>query len=364
MAKITDTYLRNLKGAEKMQEILVDRCLYLRVTLRKDGRTMKKWFLRYYDGQKQYRYTIGEYPKIGLPQARIRAVHLRDQAVQGVSLAEQAKQRKAATTFRDLAEEWLEKKSEGWVAGHTLRQREQFGAVLRVFGDKDINQVSIDDIIAVINVKIRQGAAETARRAISLIRQVMEYADTLGRLEDNRILARIDSFRKTMTAPRRERHFYQELTEEQIGRLLSEIGLLFGRLKIETATALILAPYLIVRPNELCGARWEEMNLDRAEWTIPPERMKMSRERIVPLPAQAIRLIRDLHPITGNGEFLFPTYSKARAGSHIRTKTLVKALRQMGYTSHRSATGTFFTTHGFRGMASTLLYQKLQFPGT
>lgn len=364
MKKNTDAYIRSIKGSEKMREILIDQRLYLRVTLLKSGETRKKWFIRYYDAAgKQQRYTIGEYPKLSLADARLKALQLTEQFKQGSTLAEQARQKKSGLTFSELTEAWLETKKEGWVESHTIRQKERLGAVLRIFGEKNINQVGMDDITAAINFKIKQGAVETARRTISLIRQVFEYADTMGKLEDNRILMRIDSYKKTIAIPRRERHLYNELSDSQIGRLLGQIELWTGRLRVETGIALKLAPYLIVRPNELCGARWNEIDLDRGEWVIPAERMKMSREHIVPLPHQALALLKELKPFTVNGEFLFPTYSRARAGESIRTETLVKALRQMGYTSHRSADGIFFTTHGFRGMASTILYQKLQFPG-
>lgn len=362
MQKITDAYLRNIKGAEKVREVFVDECLYLKVSLRKDGKTKKKWLLRYSDGNgRQTRYTFGEYPEMGLADARVKSIELLKKAKQGLTLAEQAKQKKSGSTFGDLAGEWLEKKKESWVAGHTLRQKERIGAVNRVFGMKDIAEVSMDDIIASIGQKTAAGALETARRTLSLIRQVLEYADTLGRLEDNRILTRIDSFRKTLVAPRKERHLYQELTDEEIGRLLADIEIESTKLKVETCYALKLAPYLMVRPKELCGARWNEIDLEKAEWVIPAERMKMGREHIVPLPAQAVELLKELKPVTGNGEFLFPSYSKSR--DHIGTEALIRAFRRMGYASYRQKEGTFFTTHGFRGMASTLLYQKLQYPG-
>lgn len=362
MQKITDAYLRNLKGAEKLREVFVDECLFLKVSLRKDGRTSKRWLLRYSDaGGRQTRFTFGEYPEIGLAEARARAIELRKRAKQGPTLAEQAKQRKIGLTFEDLAAEWLDKKKEGWVAGHALRQGERLGTICRVFGSKDISAVSMDDVIAAVGQKTAAGALKTARRSLSLIRQVLEYADTLGRLEDNRILTRIDSFRKTLTAPRKERHLYQELTEEQIGRLLAVIEIEFTKLKPETGAALRLAPYLMVRPKELCGARWAEIDLDRAEWVIPAERMKMGREHIVPLPSQAVEALADIKMITGNNEFVFPSYSKKR--DHIGIEALIRVFRRMGYASYRQKTGTFFTTHSFRGMASTILYQKLKYPG-
>lgn len=121
-----------------------------------------------------------------------------------------------------------------------------------------------------------------------------------------------------------------------------------------------LAPYVILRPNELCGATWDEIVLDAAEWGLPPDRMKMAREHIVPLPRQAAEILRTLHFYSGESEYVFPAYSKK--GDHICPESLIRAFRRMGYASARQD-GTVFPTHGFRGMASTILYQKLQYPG-
>lgn len=252
-------------------------------------------------------------------------------------------------------------KKETWVEGHALRQWERLSTVNRAFGSKDVNAVSMDDIIAVIGKKTVAGNLDSARRTLSLIRSVLECADTTGRLEDNRILIRIDSFRKTLALPRRDQHFYVELPDEAIGRLLADIEIESTKWKPETGYALKLAPYLLVRPKELCGARWDEIDQKRPEWVLPAERMKMGREHVVPLPAQASRLLEELRPLTGNGDFLFPSYSKGK--DHIGTEALIRALRRMGYASSRQKSGTFFTTHGFRGMASTILYQRLKCPG-
>src|SRR5437016_6000602 len=59
-----------------------------------------------------------------------------------------------------------------------------------------------------------------------------------------------------------------------------------------TAIALKLAPLVFVRPGELRGAEWSELDLDAAEWLIPAERMNMGERHIVPLASQAVELLR------------------------------------------------------------------------
>jgi integrase len=107
---------------------------------------------------------------------------------------------------------------------------------------------------------------------------------------------------------------------------------------------------VFVRPGELRGAEWKEFNLDGAEWRIPGERMKMGKPHIVPLSRQSLEVLEELHPLTGDCRFLFPsalTFTRS-----ISDNTLNAALRRMGFEQ-----GTM-TTHGFRSMASTLLNEQ------
>ena len=101
-----------------------------------------------------------------------------------------------------------------------------------------------------------------------------------------------------------------------------------------------------IRTVELRGAEWTEFDLDEAEWRIPAERMKMREPHIVPLSAQAIELLRELHTLTGGQRFLFPNYRRPK--TYMTVTTLNRALERMGY-------GGKFSGHGFRATASTML---------
>ena len=68
-----------------------------------------------------------------------------------------------------------------------------------------------------------------------------------------------------------------------------------------------LAPLLFVRPGELRGAEWPEIDLDAAEWRIPAERMKMGEGHLVPLSTQAVAILRELQQLTGTGRLVFPS---------------------------------------------------------
>jgi len=116
--------------------------------------------------------------------------------------------------------------------------------------------------------------------------------------------------------------------------------------------ALRIAPLVFVRPGELRHAEWAEINLDEATWNIPGEKMKMKEPHLVPLCCQAVEILKDLHPLTGSGRYVFPSArSFARPMSE---NAILAALRRMGYSKNE------MTGHGFRAMARTILDEVLQ----
>jgi integrase len=117
-----------------------------------------------------------------------------------------------------------------------------------------------------------------------------------------------------------------------------------------TQCALRLASLTFVRPGELRKAEWREVNLATAEWRISRERMKMRRPHIVPLATQAVVILRELEPLTGDGKYLFP--SERTRARPMSDNTVNAALRRLGYPKEE------MTGHGFRGTASTLLNEQ------
>lgn len=103
-----------------------------------------------------------------------------------------------------------------------------------------------------------------------------------------------------------------------------------------------------VRTGELIEARWDEFDLEAAEWRIPAQRMKMKTAHIVPLSVQAVDLLKCLNELRGLSGLLFPgerDHDKAMSNG-----TILGALKRMGYAGR-------MTGHGFRGVASTVLHE-------
>src|SRR5690606_4892817 len=116
--------------------------------------------------------------------------------------------------------------------------------------------------------------------------------------------------------------------------------------------ALRLAPLVFVRPGELRAAEWSEFELDSKEpvWRIPASRMKMGEQHLVPLSRQAVAILNELKPFTGDGPLLFPSLRSSKRP--ISDNTLNAALRRLGYS------GDEHVVHGFRSTASTLLNEQ------
>ncbi|EFL85747.2 hypothetical protein HMPREF0326_01450 [Desulfovibrio sp. 3_1_syn3] len=249
-----------------------------------------------------------------------------------------------------MAEVWLDDRTENkWEASHAKRNKERFvGNIFPVIGMKNINELTLSDFDKAFVPLKRRGALETAHRICAMCIEILNYAARFRYLADKNIIFDLQQYKKE-DLPRPVKGKLATITEpDEIGELLCKIEESEGRQTYPVALALQIAPYVMLRPGELVGGMWEEINFDKAEWYIKAERMKPGFDHVVPLPRQAVELLKRLHDFSGNGKFIFPSSSRGR-GEHITTATLLMALRRMKYQSGD------FTTHGFRAMASTIL---------
>lgn len=210
-------------------------------------------------------------------------------------------------------------------------------------GSRPVSAITAPELLTCLRRIEARGALDTAHRAHQNCGQIFRYAVATGRAE------RDPSGDLRGALPPATHVHYASITEpEKIGALLRAIDGYDGT--FVSRCALRLAPLVFVRPGELRAAKWAEIDLDKAEWRIPAERMKARVLHIVPLSTQAIEILRDLKPLTGRSEYLFP--SVRTRSKPISDNTLNAALRRLGYTTDE------VTTHGFRSMASTLLNEQ------
>ena len=358
--------IRNAKGVKG--EIQVTRCgagLEMWVSVNQSGKTLKKWVLRYTDATgKRQKARIGSYPELTLVKAQAAAEDLKEKAKAGHNLAkENAREQRAHMpvhrSFESIATAWLQKKMPEWDDAHAKRQKERLvGNIFPAFGEVAINDITMEHIDNALAVVIARGARETAQRICSIVINVFEYADLMGFVENPVIINRLTRYRKEMPKPVTKRHLYKEMSEAEIGALLQALEESKGRWTLQTSVALRLAPYVLLRPIEICEAEWAEIDMNAAEWCIPASRMKMARDHIVPLSRQARELLLEIRPFTGANKYVFPSPRKHDAP--ISTASMLQAIRRIGYASTKEE-GNSFCTHGFRGMASTTLNQHPAF---
>jgi integrase len=180
---------------------------------------------------------------------------------------------------------------------------------------------------------------------------VLRYGISTGRCERNPAPDLHGALKPIQT-----KHMAAFLEPAQVAALMRSIYGYQGQL--ETKTALILAALLFQRPGNIRAMAWQEINLEGALWTIPAAKMKRSvdgkrngRPHLVPLAPQAIAVLRDIHPLTGHGTYVFP--SMLTGERPMSENTLRCALRRMGYSNDD------MKPHGFRAMARTLMVEKL-----
>ena len=342
---LTDAKVRNTKPTNKPQKLADGQGLYLEV--RPSG--SKLWRYRYRIAGKENVFAIGEYPTISLAGARTEHDKARALVKQGLHpshhrQAERLVNRTAnASTFESLAREWIDKKSPGWTP-YYQRQVERFMAadVFPYIGKLPIRNVAAAHLLEIIR-RVEERGAETVAL---LIRQwssaIFRYAVATLRADHDPAAALKGAIHRPKVEHRKP------LTREQIVQFIKALDEYGGYRTTVIALRLMLLTF--VRTVELRKAEWHEFDLERAEWRIPAEKMKMRQPHIVPLSRQAVELLRDLHTFTGGRPLLFPNLRNP--DTCMTATTLNRALEQMGF-SGKGSIG--FSAHGFRATASTML---------
>ena len=349
---LTDTAIRSAKPQAKAIKIFDGGGLYIEIS----PAGGKWWRCKYRFGGKEKRLSFGVYPDVSLKSAREKREAVRQQLARGIDPGEVRKAAKLTQagleSFEAIAREWHVKFSPGWVPSHgdrILRRLER--DVFPWLGKRPIAEIKAPDVLAVLRRIESRGAQETAHRAMQNCGQVFRYAVATGRAERDPT----GDLRGALPPPKEKHH--ASITEpKRIGGLLRAIDAYQGF--FATKCALRLSPLVFVRPGELRKAQWSELDLEKAEWRIPAERMKMREQHIVPLSRQAVEILRELEPLTNRAMLSRPNsprYVFPSARSHDRCMSenaILAALRRMGYTNEE------MTGHGFRSMASTLLHEQ------
>ncbi|SDD01406.1 Integrase [Sphingomonas sp. YR710] len=310
----------------------------------------KLWRLKYRFHKVERKLSLGRYPEISLKEARDRrdeARRLIDEGQDPFAIRRREKlagEIRAATTFRVVADEYLEKMEAEGRTEATMKKARWFRDLIdRDIGPLPVADITPQELLAALRKLERRGHRETASRVRSFASRVCRYAIVTGRATTNPG----DMLKGALIAPR-PKHHAALLDPRDVGELLRAIDGYSGQ--PETLLALQLAPHLYVRPGELRAAEWNEIDWEAAVWRIPAHKMKMKQPHAVPLSKQVVGYLKQLRGIGRNSIYLFPALGSPLR--HMCENTLNSALRRLGYGRED------MTSHGFRAMASTLLNES------
>lgn len=311
----------------------------------------KVWRYRYRYAGKASIITLGEYPMMSLTEARAERNRLRALVKGGANPAHVARIDRAArvdkskTTFGVIAAEFLEKRAkEGLSPGSVKRERRLIEKDLASIGDIAITDVTAPLLLAALRKLEQRDIAETAHRSRSLAGRIFRYAIATGRAKANPADDLVGALASTQT-----KHFASLTEPAKVAKLLKAIYGYQGSPVV--LAALKLSALLFVRPGELRSARWEDINMETAEWRYVTSKTKTAH--IVSLARQSLEVLREVQPYTRRSQFVFP--SVRGTSKPISENTINAALRNLGFDK------SMITAHGFRAMARTLLDEVLGF---
>lgn len=343
---LTDIAIKNIKPDLKAKKYSDERGLFLLV----NPNGSKYWRFKYRIGGKEKLLALGVYPDVSLAKARQKRDEARKLVADGIDASlnkqqlKQAKYASNANSFEVIAREWIQtffiSKSESHKQ-KTLRRLEAY--LFPWIGNKPISEITAPDVLMAVKRPQRLNKLETAHRALQVTGQIFRYAVQTGRAVRD-----VTADLKGALPPTDVKHMASFTDPNEVAKLLRAMDAFKGSLTVECA--LKLAPLVFVRPGELRRAKWKDIDFEKAEWRYLVTKTKT--EHIVPLSTQAINLLKEMHPVSGHGEYVFP-------GGHDPKKAMSDAainaaLKRMGYDTQSDITG-----HGFRAMARTILHERL-----
>ncbi|MBB2496831.1 tyrosine-type recombinase/integrase [Aquipseudomonas ullengensis] len=338
---LTDSAIKAAKPQEKPYKLTDAHGLYLLV----NPNGSKLWKLKYRVAGKEKKLALGAYPIIGLQQARQRREEARQLVANGQdpsAARRAAKHAQKATelTFETLAREWYAYNAPRWKKTTAYKANLYLkNDIFPGIGSWPATTVNRPALVELVRKVEARGALNAAEKIRQWLRQIFDFGMARGVVESNPAIGL-----NVVAAPAKAVRHHPHVTFAELPELLAKLD--SAKLHAFTRAAVRLLILTAVRPGELRAAPWSEFDLDAATWTIPKERMKARRPHVVPLPRQAVAILRQLHEVTGRYALLFP--GQQNPDRPMSENTINKALRLMGYEDRQ-------TGHGFRHLLSTEL---------
>jgi len=341
---LTDTKIRKAKSRDKVYTLSDGNGLSLEINP-KGG---KYWRMRCTVDSKRKLLALGVYPAVSLSNARAKRDEYKEQIAKGVNPTTVKQQKQQAKrnsyTLEKLLKEWHDYHYQDLsqdTRKRTMRSLELY--IIPWLGKEGIKELTPPVLLQCLRRVESQQKLETANRLKSLCGQAFRYGVANGYCERD-ITQDLKGALKTQPA----KHMPTLTDPKKISKLLQDMENYKGSFIVKCA--LKLSPLVFVRPKELALMKWANVDLEKKEWIVPAKDMKVKEfEHFVPLCQQAIEILEEIQPLTGNGKYVFQGTRNPNA--HMSYASVNSALKRMGYKDK-------IVAHGFRGMASTALNEN------
>lgn len=344
----TNLELRNAKPKDKDYTINVDTGLSLLV--KSSG--SKLWRFRYSFAGKRCMISVGKYPQTTLKEAKAKQREYLDMLDRGInpSTYKQTQKIKLATEldFKSIALEWHKRHYKDKNQRHAklvMQRLEKY--IFPKIGRLPIGEIEAPMMFNLVERIQDKDFIETGKRVNSICSMIFRYGVARGLCSRD-----ITQDYKGMLKSKKSEHMPTLTEEANIGELLSDMHQYTGTHIVRTA--MLISAYIFVRPSELAQSEWSFIDFDKSNWVIPSRLMKMKRDHLIPFPHQVGSLLQALRPVTGQSKYIFPNMKSDDKPMHSETvNKTIRKLENGKYIGH-------MVSHGFRGMASTLLNENKQ----
>lgn len=336
--------------------------LELRVRPHAEGLTATADFRHRYThpitGKRPY-MTIGQYPAITLDQARqahAENMRLLAQNIDPITHREQQHKAQANAidnSFKNVVDSWLNfmtsNKNNPPSQSAIYNWKRLLRYAVEAWGDKPINEIDTPMVLELC-LGIQKNYIQTGTRVRGMCERVFAYAIGAGMIKVNPALQV-----KGLLMTNKAKHQPAITNPIEFGKLLKDI---YAMDDSHERTALQLLALLFTRISDMCEAKWSDIDLDNGVWSLQPKkgrgRSDMVESLIIPLPTQAIDILKKQHIKTGLHEYVF--YNHRRQNNPFLDRHRINlALTECGYTGKH-------VPHGFRASAITMIQEQLKYP--
>lgn len=343
--------------------------LYLQITPT-GGKT---WLLRAAIAGKRAEMGLGGFPTVTLAQAREKAREARDKIDQGIDPLAERKAARAALvaaakrglTFTGAMNRYLDAKMEAF---SNAKHKAQWRATLETYAKPELGAMLVQDIQVKDVLRLLQpiwsDRTVTAKRVRGRIEAVLSWATVAGHRTGDNPARWAGNLKELLPAPAK-----LAKADNHPALTLDDAPSWFSALKAREgygARALEFTALTAVRSGEVRGAVWAEIDLERAIWVIPAERMKMGKEHRVPLSPAAVALLKAMPKLDGC-DMIFPSAK----GGQLSDMTLSATMRRIHEAEIEAQRPGFLdrvnkrpaVPHGLRSTFRDWVAERTNFPG-